>query len=205
MEAERRDDLALARRATDGDEPALEQVYAQHADALFAFIVHQLGGDRQDAEDVWQDTWLAAIRSLSAFRGESRLFSWMCAIARRKIADRWRGRQALREAGPDRLDACPDGGAPPDAGLAARERHLRVIDALGSLPGEYRQALVARYVREQSVEDVAASLGRSYKATESLLARARRALRLVLQEDSAGATGTAASAELGGKGDDAGG
>lgn len=177
MERERRNDLALARRALDGDEQALECLYARHADALFAFIVHQMHGDRQDAEDVWQETWLAAIRSLAAFRGDSRLFSWICAIARRKIADRWRARQAAPDTGAEWLDEVPDRRARPDAQVLAQEHRLQVVEALGSLPGDYREALLARYVREQSVDEVARSLGRGYKATESLLSRARRALK----------------------------
>jgi len=199
MERERRDDLALARRALAGDERVLERLYAQHADALFAFIVHEMGGDRQDAEDVWQETWLAAIRSLAAFRGDSRLFSWMCAIARRKIADRWRARQASRDTGSDRLEDCADGRTQPDAALLARERNLRVLEALGSLSGEYREALLARYVREESVGEVAKSLGRSYKATESLLARARSALKVALRGEVGEVSARATTGAAGGR------
>ena len=194
MERERRDDLALARGALDGDERALERLYVQHADALFAFIVHKMGA--QDAEDVWQETWLAAVRSLAAFRGDSRLFSWLCAIARRKVTDHWRARQASRDTGSDRLEDCADGSTRADAALLTREKNLRVLEALGSLPGEYRGALLARYVREEHVGEVAKSLGRSYKATESLLARARSALKVALRGEfgEASARGTAGAA-----------
>jgi RNA polymerase sigma-70 factor, ECF subfamily len=199
MERERRDDLLLARRALDGDERALERLYAQHADALFAFVVHAMGGDRQEAEDVWQETWLAAIRSLTAFRGDSRLFSWLCGIARRKIADRWRARHASRDAGSDVLEECADRSARPDAVLLARENGLRVTDALGSLPGDYREALIARYVREESVGDVATALGRGYKATESLLARARSALKTALRGEAHAASARATTGSAGGR------
>ena len=58
-----------------------------------------------------------------------------------------------------------------------------VTDALGQLPADYRVALVLRYVDELSVPDVARELGRSVHATESLLVRARAALRAVMSNE----------------------
>ena len=57
---------------------------------------------------------------------------------------------------------------------------LRVIDTLASLPEDQRQALVARYVEGCSVEKLAQQIGKTYKAAESLLARARAAFREAL-------------------------
>jgi DNA-directed RNA polymerase specialized sigma24 family protein len=62
------------------------------------------------------------------------------------------------------------------------ETQATVIEALWSLPADYREALISRYVREESVEELTVRLGRSYKATESLLSRAREALRRRLKE-----------------------
>ncbi len=63
------DDLSLASRVADGDECALEALYRRHADSLFAFVYHHLGGSRPDAEEVWQDTWAAAVASLRTYGG----------------------------------------------------------------------------------------------------------------------------------------
>jgi DNA-directed RNA polymerase specialized sigma24 family protein len=55
-----------------------------------------------------------------------------------------------------------------------------VVEALGLLPTDYRMALIARYADERSVDEVARLLGRTYKATESLLSRARAAFQETL-------------------------
>jgi len=181
MNAERCDDLALAREVAAGDERALQTFYERFADPLFAFILHHLDGSRPDAEDVWQDTLLAVVRSLPAYQGQSRLFTWMCGIAHHKIADHCRRRGYRTEPfsliDPEDIARIMDTSPLPEELVAQKGTRAQVVSALERLPSDYRLALVARYADEQGVEDVARLLGRSYKATESLLARARQAFQ----------------------------
>jgi RNA polymerase sigma-70 factor (ECF subfamily) len=179
------DDLTLARQVTDGDETALEAFYARYADPLFAFIYHHIDESHPDTEDVWQETLLAAINALPAYRGQSRLFTWLCGIARHKIADHLRRQgRAVTEVFSDvsevELAALVASGTLPEEVVARRATRVRVVQALAALPDDYRTALVARYADEQSVDEVAHQLGRTYKATESLLSRARIALQEAL-------------------------
>jgi RNA polymerase sigma-70 factor (ECF subfamily) len=197
MDLEPPDELTLARRVAAGDPSAVERFHARYSELLFAFIHHQMGGPRPDVEEVWQDTLLAAVGSLASFRGGSRLFTWLCGIARRKIADRLRRRGdpacVLSQVSAEHLDRMVDAGPLPEEVLARRDTRARVVEALGALPDDYRAALVARYADGQSVDDVARLIGRSYKAAESLLARARtafrEAFRAVLSEDEDGEEG----------------
>jgi RNA polymerase sigma factor (sigma-70 family) len=179
------DDLTLARQVTDGDETALEAFYARYADPLFAFIYHHIDESHPDAEDVWQETLLAAINALPAYRGQSRLFTWLCGIARHKIADHLRrqGRsvaEVFSDVPQAELAALIGAGALPEEVVARQATRVRVVEALATLRDDYRTALVARYADEQSVDEVAHQLGRSYKATESLLSRARVAFQEAL-------------------------
>jgi RNA polymerase sigma-70 factor (ECF subfamily) len=182
------DDLVLARRAASGDQRALESLYGRYSGVLHAYIAHRLNGSGDDVEDIWQETLLAAVRSLATYDGRSRFFTWLCGIAGHKIADH------LRRAGkspelvfsdlpPEQLLELADSGPLPDEILASGDVRLRVVKALGNLPQEYRRALVMRYAQECSVDEVAQSLGKGYKAAESLLARARNALRTLLSEE----------------------
>lgn len=178
-------DLTLARRAAAGDASALGTLYERYADPLYAYIVHRLDGSREDAEDVWQETLLAALRSLPGYTGRSRLFTWLCGVASHKIADllRRRGRnpvQVFADLPPDQLAELADGSPLPEDVLADQATRMMVVEALGVLPEEYRRALVMRHAEEHSVEEVARLLGKSCKATESLLARARKAFRAAL-------------------------
>lgn len=180
------EDLALASRVAEGDLGALDALYERYADALFAFVHHHLNDSRSEAEEVWQDTWVAALRSLPSYCGRSQMFTWLCGIARHKIADRLRRRgcqaTAFSELSPRSLAALMDAGPLPDEILSQKATRVRVVEALAALPEDYRRALVTRYASQRSVADVAKLLGKTYKATESLLMRARTAFRAAFSE-----------------------
>ena len=185
MKSEATDDLTLTQQVGEGDEAALEAFYSRYANPLFAFIYHHLNESRSDAEDIWQDTLLAALRALPAYRGESRLFTWLCSIARHKIVDYFRrqGRAAAEvfsDVPEDQLSALISSTSLPEEVVMRRTTHVHVVEALGLLPTDYRMALIARYADERSVDEVARLLGRTYKATESLLSRARAAFQETL-------------------------
>ncbi len=175
------EDLKLAREVAAGSEAALARFYERHADALFAFILHLGAVGRQDVEDLWQESLLAALESIDTYRGDSALFTWLCSIARHKVLDSLRKLSLEHERSLDmnqaellgRIDSAPL----PDDLLIGQHTKIRVVLALAALPDQYRRALVARYADDHTVEEVAAMLGRSYKATESLLSRAREEFR----------------------------
>lgn len=180
------DDLDLASRVAAGDEQALGIFYARYADPLYAFIFHHLDSGRADVEDVWQETLVASVSALPGYRGKSRLFTWLCGIAKHKLTDHCRraGRSvspAEDGRGPD-LTQVIDLAPLPDAVLQQRAVRAGVVEALALLADDYRAALVGRYVEERSVEEVASLLGRSYKATESLLSRARAGFKDAIAE-----------------------
>ena len=178
-------DTILAQRVACGDEEALRILYQRYADPLFAFIYHHLGPARQDAEEVWQTSLLAAIHSLSSFSGDSRLFTWLCAIARHKISDFRRRKAQPADVFSDvpfqHLAQLMASTPLPEEILTQRATRILVVRALATLPDDYRKALLARYIDERPVTEISSILGRSYKATESLLSRARLALRQALE------------------------
>ena len=179
------EDLVLAKRVAAGDEAALAVFYERYAGLLYAFIYHRLGRSRPDAEDVWQETLLAALHALPTYRGECRLFTWLCGIARHKIADHFRrqGRtmtDVFSDLSEVQLSALISGAPLPEEVVMRQATRVRVIEALALLNEDCRAALIARYADERSVREVARMLGRTYKATESLLSRARVAFREAL-------------------------
>lgn len=165
---------SLASRILEGDDAAFNELYQRYVPRLFQFIYYALSGDREQTEDVLQETMLAAVRSLRRYRGDSSLYTWLYAIARNKIGDHIR-RQKRR------------GPQPVELPVDLRERspgvESRVIDryqvqqALDALPADYRVALLGKYYEGFSVAELAQVMGRSEKAVESLLTRARNAFR----------------------------
>lgn len=185
MSIDKCDDLKLWRRAAAGDKSALSVIYSRHADLLFAFIYHRVADSVCDTEEIWQETWLAVLQTLPTYRGRSGFFTWLCSIACHKIADHYRrqGREPTRpfsSVSEQRLAGLLNDGPLPEEILTQQATRIRVVHALASLPDKFRTVIVMRYVDECSINEVAKKLGKSYKATESLLSRARTAFRKAL-------------------------
>lgn len=180
-------ELELARRLAAGDEAALEAFYRRYVDRIYGFAYTRLCGDRPAAEEVTQETFLAVLRTVGSYCGEAPLFAWLCTIARHKIADHYR--RARRRDESQQHQVVEEPGSAPDeleARLLEEERRQRVLAALSRLPPHYRQALALKYLDGEPVRAIAAELELSPKATESLLSRAREALRLAYLQSEEG-------------------
>ena len=173
-------EIDLASQVAAGDERAFREFYERYADSLYLFIYHVFDGAKEDAEEIWQDTLVAAVSGISRYRGESRMFSWLCAIARRKAIDQMRrnGRinaQTVMKL-PETLELSDDS-LLPEYVLENRVVRSRVVETLEGLSPEYRKGLTERYINGHSVEEISVHLQKTYKATESLLSRARQAFK----------------------------
>lgn len=180
------DELSLCRRILAGERAAASELVERELDALYEFVHWRLGGERSETEDVVQDTFALALESLPRFEGRSSLHSWICGIARNKLRERRRREnrrrarpidELLEEADPeiDRILAQVERTPLPEWALERDETRELVGAVLSSLPPDYRQALVAKYVEELSVAEIARRQGRSESAAESQLQRARSA------------------------------
>jgi RNA polymerase sigma-70 factor (ECF subfamily) len=170
-----------------GETEAWAEVCRRFGDALYRYAFHLAGGESSWADDIRQETLLAAAAAIHGYRGEAPFFGWLCAIARRKAADELRRRGRMADPLPEddesygvwsRLEDDPL----PEEWIERTELRADVVEALGNLPTEYQQLLIARYAEGMDVETLARRKGRSYKATESMLSRARAALRDQLKE-----------------------
>jgi RNA polymerase sigma-70 factor (ECF subfamily) len=176
-------DLATRDAILAGDRGAAEGFFRRHLGSLYEFVHYRVGGNRAVAEDLVQDTLLTALERLSAFDGRSNLHTWLCGIAKNKIrAHRRRLRpvrmeDVLEEADPE-IEAillAVDREPLPDGVLEREETKELVGATLSSLPPDYRDALVQKYVDELSTAEIAARAGKNEKAAESTLHRARTA------------------------------
>lgn len=182
--ADAAEDAELITRLRRGDPIAMEHLYDTYFDRIYSLVFNQIGRDRAAAEDVVQDTFLAALRSAKGFRGDSSLYTWLCSIAYRKVADFHR--RGMRESrhrhdvedidsiDPEKLSRMTT--SLPDVAESVENREL-VEKAMSRLPWDYRQALILKYVEEMSVFEISQVMGRSPKSVEGLLTRARKALR----------------------------
>lgn len=169
-------------------EPGAADVTAWFADALprlFGYFIVRVGGRVDVAEDLTQETVLAAVRSGAGPSGDTPVMAWLYGIARHKLIDLYRREERERRqfgAGdPDLLDIGP---SPPLGHLDLDAIHTRddIVATLDRLPPRQRGALVLRYFDDCDVEKTAKHLGLSVHATESLLARGRAAFRRIYRE-----------------------
>ncbi len=172
-----------------GDREAAEGFFRRELEPLYEFVHYRVGRERALAEDVVQDTFVTAFERLAGFDARSSLHTWLCGIARNKIREY---RRKLRPkpiedvlAGSDAdIDAILSGigREPLPDWVVEREETSELVGAtLSSLPPDYREALVSKYIDGLSVAQIGDQVGKSEKAAESTLHRARVAFSRVFQ------------------------
>jgi RNA polymerase sigma-70 factor (ECF subfamily) len=161
----------------NGDNQAWTALTSQFGPRLYNFLRHQVPGV-DDAEELIGEVMEAAVRAIPNFDGRVALSTFLFSIARRKAADYWRQR---RQSVTDLPETLATSGLNTD--------HMELEEILNNMRQEYRQVLLLRYYEGFAVDEIAKIIDRSYKATESLLSRARSQLREALRgsfDDEAG-------------------
>ena len=151
-------------------------MYASALPVVYGFISLRVGGNRPLAEDLTAETFVAAVAEYRAGRPEVVTTSWLCTVAKRRLIDYWRRRTVASKkviplAGRGLVFETPETG----------EREA-VIRSLAALTPEQRTAIVLQHIEGYSVAEISEIVGRSPKAVESLLSRARRNFRAAYSE-----------------------
>lgn len=176
-----------------GDERAFDTLFDCHFPRLYRFALRRLSGDREMAKDVAQTTLIKAMQSLAGFRGDAALFSWLCRICcneiegvRRSPANRFERVHCLDSdaaSSPDVALLSAPSREQPEVQYARAQERWRLREVLDRLPGRFGDVLEWKYVEGYNVEEIARMLDSTVVAVQSLLARARSALREALQAE----------------------
>ena len=179
------DDKSLVKQLLAGDQRAFYRFFEENFARLYRFAIARLSDDPEGAREVVQITLTRAVRKLDTFRAESALFTWLCAICRNEVSDwlrrqgRYRDHIVLVEDFPEVQAAVDSFHAPLED---SPERHYERVEAmrliqvaLDKLPAKYGNVLEWKYVEGHSVKEISAKLNIGAEATQSLLARAKRA------------------------------
>lgn len=180
----------LISKAKRGDQDAFGQLVLAHQNKVYTLCVHLLGS-REEAEDLAQEAFLKAWRSLDGFHGESSFSTWMHRLTTNLCLDHLR-KQSRRQnisvavslddeeaAAPEPVDQSSD----PHAELERAERRRALTKGLRELPEHYRRPLVMREVGGMSYQEIADALELDLGTVKSRIARAREALRKILLRD----------------------
>lgn len=182
------DDHRLIAECLRGDMLAFGELVRRYQDRLFN-LVYRLLGSVEDAQDVVQDTFLNAYKSLNTFKGDAEFFTWLYRIAwNTAVSLKRKQRMALSlqasrpgQSGIDPLDDSE--GNRPGHALERAEQERRVQDALNRLSPEHRAVLVLKEMEGQKYETIAEILQVPVGTIRSRLHRARIELREILESD----------------------
>lgn len=193
-DADRDDEDRLVERARAGDREAFGLLVHAHLPRVWR-LAYRIVRHREDAEDVAQETFVTAFRSLPDFRGEARFTTWLHRIAVTRALNHVsraeeRERRAALAIGvtehddpePRTVSDLPHPGPSPFRALQAREMASRLADCFERLPAEWKAVVALRDAESRAYVEMAHLLGIAIGTVRSRLARARFALRRCVEE-----------------------
>jgi RNA polymerase sigma-70 factor (ECF subfamily) len=173
------DDQELVAAILQKDRKATGEFVAKYADQIYLYVRSRLIPRMDLVDDLVQDIFLAAWENLTTYRGDSPLGSWLHGIARHKVENYYRA--CLRAALPLEDTAQEASQIVVDVDLEEsldRERvQQKIRTVLATMPEAYSLVLIWRYWEQCSAQEMAVRTGKSQKAIERLLARARELFR----------------------------
>ena len=189
LENRSRSDAEFLESLRAGDLEAFDRLINERSGEVFS-LLHRLTQDVDEAQDLTQETFLCAFRSIGRFRGDSDIKTWIYRIAVNQARNRWRWWKRRRRDSTVSIDAeigsafqtlgsllRADETTNPELSSMTRERDLALHRALGHLSSSYREAVVLRDIEGMSYEEIAATLNISVGTVKSRLSRGREELR----------------------------
>jgi RNA polymerase sigma-70 factor (ECF subfamily) len=175
-------DEALARGAQHGRTDDMAALIERHHGPLQGFLYRLTGGDRALAEDLTQDTFLRALRSIRQYRPAQRFKPWLYAIAVNVARDHFKRADTRRteSVSDDEWEAVID---PAEDEAFSVDESQRIAAAVGGLPPHQREAVSLRYYQDLSLAEIAEALSVPVGTVKSRLSLGLRRLRLTLEHD----------------------
>ncbi len=173
------EDSVLVAAVLRKDRKATAEFVARYADDLYSYIRSRLAPRYDQVDDLVQEVFLAAWENLGNYRGTGPLQAWVIGIARHKVEDYYRERLRAPESieDSDQEPAAAVSGADFHQFLDQDQLRKNTWRVLAGLSEQYRLALVWRYWEKASAREMALKTGKTEKAIERLLARARAEFR----------------------------
>ena len=180
-------------RLRRGDSAAFETLVTERSGEIFG-LLYRLTENREEARDLTQETFLRAFQSISTFRGDSDLRTWIYRIAINQARNRWRWWRRRRRDSTFSLDSTTDEGRllligtlkaentpDPEQDTLAHERERVLRKALSGLRRVYRETVILRDIEGFAYEEIAVALEISVGTVKSRLARGRQELKRKLE------------------------
>ena len=172
------DEQNLVHRAQQGDKGAFAQLYENHFDKIYRYVALRIG-NKTEAEDVTQQAFLNALRSISSFKWKGTPFSaWLFRIAHNLVVDYLR--KGKKQTTTPLDESLVDSDSNPQREAEYRLDIEQLVSATKQLTAAQREVISLRFAGELSVAEVAKVMGKSQGAVKALQHSAIVALRKVL-------------------------
>ncbi|MED3574651.1 RNA polymerase sigma factor [Cytobacillus praedii] len=159
---------------------AFEHLYLEYSDKIFSYI-YLLVNDKEVAEDLTQDTFIKAYRSLDQFNGESHLFTWLFRISRNVTIDYLRKRRLFTFFSIDKFQFESNQQNPLEIVMKG-ERVTILYEAIRNLKLSYQEVLILRKIKEFSIKETAEILNWNENRVKITTSRAIAALKKELMK-----------------------
>jgi RNA polymerase sigma-70 factor (ECF subfamily) len=171
-------DEALIRQFKDGKKDAFDELYMRHLPNVYKRVRYVV--PESDVEDVTQEVFIAAFKSLATFRGDAQFGTWLRTLTNYKVAEFYRKRTRKQEpllAPLSEVSGQMEGGT-----SSMLEERIFLQGTLQNLPANYREIILLRLAEDLQFNEIAELTDQSLEATKSLFRRAIAALRNQLDE-----------------------
>jgi RNA polymerase sigma-70 factor, ECF subfamily len=166
-------DEILIQQFRDGRKEAFDMLYQRYLPSVYKRVRYVV--PEGDIEDVTQEVFIAVLKSLPSFRGDSQFGTWLRTLTNHKIAEFYRKRNRKQE--PLLASLSEASGRTEGNTSAMMEERIFIQRALQKLPGNYREVILLRFAEDLQFNEIAELMDQNLEATKSLFRRAISALR----------------------------
>lgn len=178
----------LAKLALKGDQQAFAELVDLYQDKLY-HMAHRMLNNRQEAEDIVQDTFLRVYKNLDRFDETLKFSTWIYRIATNLCIDRLRKRkpafsldaESQEYEGLDGYSMIPSDNRTPESELILSDTQRILHQAMESLPPKYKSVMMLRYIQDMSLQEVGDILGMPVTTIKTRVHRGREFLRKKLE------------------------
>ena len=157
---------------------SFDQVYEEYFEQVYRYIL-SISQNQNLAEEITQETFYKALRSLDKFRGESSLKSWLCAIAK----NIWLSGQRKKKAEPiEEVDTIADTSIDPEESIMLKDQSMHIHMLLHEIDEPYREVFTLRTLGQLSFGDIGDIFGKSANWACVVYHRARAKIKEKMEE-----------------------
>ncbi|RJP51899.1 MAG: sigma-70 family RNA polymerase sigma factor [Anaerolineaceae bacterium] len=166
-------DETLIRQFKEGRKEAFDTLYRRYLPSVYKRVRYV--APESDIEDITQEVFIAALKSLPSFRGDSQFGTWLRTLTNHKVAEFYRKRNRKQE--PPLAPLSEASGRMEDNDSKSLEERVLIQRALQKLPQNYREVILLRFAEDLQFNEIADQMDQNLEATKSLFRRAISALR----------------------------